>query len=180
MTGLDEATTTVDEAFAALYREHRSYVYRLALRYGGGVTPWAEDLVHDAFLKLYRQLKEGEPDNVPAWLYRVTANLAVSRSRHESSLLARMKRWAQGRGTGVEESPEAPLIRRQRAERAMASLRDLPAQQRVIVCMRILDDKSQREIAEVLSLSEGYVSKLYARARQALGEAGWEDDDGEA
>ena len=41
--------------------------------------------------------------------------------------------------------------------------------------MRLLDDKSQREIAEVLEISEGYVSKLYAQARAAIDPEGGED-----
>ncbi len=175
MTHLREPAVTLENSFATEYRVHRDRVFRLALRYGGGRTPWAEDLLHDVFLRLFAQLRDGDPPaNTQAWLYRVTANLAISRIRSESSMLTRIKRWA---GAGrVQESAEAPVLRRETAALALAALQSLPAQQRVVMCMRLLDDKSQREIAQVLALSEGYVSKLYARARQTLTEAGWEDE----
>ncbi len=175
MTELPEPSTAVEVSFTAEYRAHRDYVYRLALRYGSGRSSWAEDLAHDVFLKLHAQLQTEAPSNTQAWLYRVTANLAVSRIRRETSFFARVKRWTTN--PEQEESAEAPLLRRESAARAMAALQSLPAQQRVIVCMRLLDDKSQREIARVLDLSEGYVSKLYAKARRTLTAQGWEEAD---
>src|SRR4051812_23816277 len=45
----------------------------------------AEDLVHEAFLRLATEIRAGRtPDNVGGWLYRVTANLVASRGRHAS------------------------------------------------------------------------------------------------
>ena len=46
-------------------------------------------------------------------------------------------------------------------------------QERVVLALKILDGLSQREIAALLSLSEGYVSKLTARATARLGAQGW-------
>ena len=43
--------------------------------------------------------------------------------------------------------------------------------------MKLLDGKSGKEIADTLVMSEGYVSKLLARAWQRLRKAGWEVDD---
>ncbi|MEZ4446724.1 MAG: RNA polymerase sigma factor [Polyangiaceae bacterium] len=158
-----------------LYRQHRQYVYHLALRYTAGRVDWAEDLVHDVFMKLLEQLKAEPPREPKAWLYRVTANLAISQQRSERSLLQRIQRWARHVGGDGPESAEAPLLREEAARDALAALAALPAKQRVVVSMRLLDDKSQREIAEVLEISEGYVSKLYAQARAAIDPEGGED-----
>ena len=104
-------------------------------------------------------------ENLPAWLYRVTANLAISRLRHEQSLFARFRRASQG-DEALADSPEALFEQQERASAALTALRELPARERVVVCMKVLDGKSQREIAETLAMSEGYVSKLLARARE--------------
>ena len=55
-----------------------------------------------------------------------------------------------------------------------AELKRLPAKERVVFCMRYLDDKPQQEIAAALSMSPGYVSKLLTRARGRLERRGWE------
>ena len=48
----------------------------------------AEDLLQESFLRLTREIRAGRaPDNVRAWLYRVGANLAVSRGRRISAAL---------------------------------------------------------------------------------------------
>ena len=42
----------------------------------------SEDLVQESFLRLVKELNGRSPENVSAWLFRVCANLAVSRGRH--------------------------------------------------------------------------------------------------
>jgi len=46
--------------------------------------------------------------------------------------------------------------------------------------MMVLDGKMQREIADDLGFSEGYVSKLIAKAWHRIKEDGWEGDDEQA
>jgi RNA polymerase sigma-70 factor (ECF subfamily) len=169
--------------FEASYEAHRDRIYRLGLRYGGGRAGWAEDLTHDVFLKLWEHLPRlKERDDVGGWLYRVAANLAISRIRRERSMigwLLRVKAMSWWSASEPDAPPaEAQLVRSQEAAAALAALRALPARERVAACMKFLDGKSQQEIAAALSLSEGYVSKLIARAVERLRAAGWEVEDG--
>src|SRR5687768_11994220 len=94
--------------FEACYQEHRQRVYRWALRYGGGKPSWAEDLTQDVFLKLLESLPHlvGH-DDVGGWLYRVTANLALTRLRTEKSWVGRLRRQFGSDGAiEVERSPD--------------------------------------------------------------------------
>ena len=163
-------------SFAACYQRHKRDVYRLCLRYGGGRAGWAEDVTHDVFMKFLEHLPRlANLDDVGGWLYRVAANLSISRLRREQSLFARLS----GLG-GVEETePSAELLfeEREAAQAVLVTLRALPAKERVVLCMKVLDGKSQKEIAETLSMSEGYVSKLLARAWARVRAAGWDADD---
>lgn len=161
-------------SFEALYRAHREQVFHLGLRYGGGRIAWAEDLVQDVFCKLFEQLSSlDRPDDVGGWLYRVAANLAVSRLRRER-LLSRILGGWRAEQQEAEWPDDAELAPGKLATEALAMLRRLPSRERVVVCMKLLDDKPQKEIASILSLSEGYVSKLYRRACGRLAAAGWE------
>ena len=65
---------------------------------------------------------------------------------------------------------------RERAAEALRALRELPPNERVVICMKLLDQLPQREIAATLGLSEGYVSKLVRRGLDALRSKGWEVD----
>jgi RNA polymerase sigma-70 factor (ECF subfamily) len=66
------------------------------------------------------------------------------------------------------------VVHQREAAEALAFLRSLPPNERVVLCMKVLDGCSQREIAQALSLSEGYVSKLAKRALDRARARGWE------
>ena len=162
----EDAATPFEQCYAA----HRDQIYRLGLRYGGNRTAFAEDLTHDVFLKL---LKSGpnldEIENIGAWLHTAAANLAVSRLRAEKSLLGRLSRWFTRAAGGTEErSPQVMQELKESATLATRALASLPPRQRVVVCMKLLDGATQREIAEALAISEASVSRLLARARKRI------------
>lgn len=164
--------------FDACYEAHRRRVYHLCLRYAAGDAGTAEDLTQDVFVKLLEHLPSLEdPEDLGGWLYRVAANLAVSRARRVRALVNRFLPAYRRSIVDVEPAPDLLIERRQAAAAALASLGELPPRERVVLCMKLLDGESQRAIAATLGLTEGYVSKLYARAWERLRAAGWEGDD---
>lgn len=157
--------------FDRCYRDHRADVYRWALRYGAGRSAWAEDLTHDVYVRLYAHLEEldSETDLAP-WLYRTTANLALNRLRDEKSWLGRLSALMK---SDRDETPNAE-VRVSRRQTLLKTLAKLPAREHVVICMKVLDGKEQQEIAQTLGLSEGYVSKVAARAWAVIERSNWE------
>lgn len=167
-------------AFEASYQAHFPRVFQLGLRYGGGDTAFAEDVAHDVFCKLLTHLPTlSAHEDLGGWLYRVATHQALSRLRQRRTF----RQWL-SRALDSEPEPElapAPdeaLESRRLAQAAMGVLRQLPPKERVVLSMKLLDGLSQQEIAQILSMSKGYVSKLVARGVAALRAAGWEVDDG--
>jgi RNA polymerase sigma-70 factor (ECF subfamily) len=155
--------------FEECYAVHRDHIYRLGLRYGGNRTAFAEDLTHDVFLKLWRSGQSlDEIDNVGAWLHTAAANLAISRLRAERSLLSRLSRLFTRAARTEERSPQVMLELQEAAALATRALASLPPRQRIVVCMKLLDGASQKEIAAALAISEASVSRLLARARKRI------------
>jgi RNA polymerase sigma factor (sigma-70 family) len=71
----------IGDVVTAIYDGHQRELFTFALR-ACGDREAAEDLVHEAFVRLIVEIDAGRmPDNVRAWLYRVTANLATTRGR---------------------------------------------------------------------------------------------------
>lgn len=151
----------VRRAFERLYVAHRAEVYRWGLRYGAGRSAWAEDLAHDVFLRLHGHLQSLERiDDLAPWLYRTTANCALNRLRSERSWVGTLSKFLRAERDDAP-NPEERFSGRQAVLKA---LQQLPPRERMVLCMKVLDGKSQQEIAQVLELSEGYVSKLITRA----------------
>ncbi len=89
---------------ADAYDAYQRELYAFALR-ASRDSQVAQDLVQEAFLRLVREIEIRPPENIRAWLYRVTANLVLSRGRR----LTVADRWQHllvARGT-----PEEPEIR---------------------------------------------------------------------
>lgn len=156
---------------AEAFEQHRHDVFHWALRYGAGDRAWAEDLTHDVFLRLHAHLGSLEARaDLAGWLYTVTARLAMTRRRNERSWVARLAAFFKPQG----QAPVDDVVAARVATRGALKLLDsLPERERVVLCMELLDGMKQRDIAQVLKLSESHVSKLLKRARERVKIAGW-------
>ena len=74
-----------DALVVAAWADHHAEVYAFLVRTTRDPAV-AEDLLSESYLRLTTEIRAGRsPDNIRAWLYRVGANLAVSRGRRLSA-----------------------------------------------------------------------------------------------
>jgi RNA polymerase sigma factor (sigma-70 family) len=164
---------------AELYDAHGERVYRLLLRYVRGDRGFAEDLTQEVFVELIERLDRGAAiENVGGWLYRAAVHRALNRLRRDRFLEQPAVRWLLGLQARPARAPDRVELDRAELRRLFAWVNALPDKQRVIVCMHHFDETPQHEIAEILGLSRGYVSKLLARAEATLGGLRNEEDAG--
>ena len=136
----------------------------------------AEDISHNVFMELYRNLPLlRDTDELTSWLYRVTVREALSAKRTRWRMLRRLGTWLSVREADASPSPEQLVQSRRQLSRVLLAMQQLPPRERVVVMLKVVDGKTQREIAELTDLSEGYISKLLARALSALRKKGWRD-----
>ena len=167
-----EAFTGPADGAVEVYRAHRDRVFRLALRYAAGDVALAEDITQDVFLTLWRRYARlSDHEDLGGWLYRVTTNRCLSHLRRER--LRRSVLTAIGLGPRWDD-PEPANLARADVERVLSVVRLLPPKERIAFSMRFLDGKDQKDIAEIIGHSKGYVSKLLQRAVERVRAAGWE------
>ena len=125
----------------------------------------AEDLVQETFLRFVRELGAGRaPDNVPAWLFRVCANLATSRGRRVTVA----QRFLRSVRSLPDEAPaDVETLRRETNSALLAGLATLPADARAALLMAS-QGFSGREIAEAIGKSEMATRTMMFRAREKL------------
>jgi RNA polymerase sigma factor (sigma-70 family) len=130
----------------------------------------AEDLVQDAFTRLLREARAGRmPDQPRPWLYRVAANLAVSRVRRVLSA----RRWfarvgvPQRRSAAPVPSPEDELVRRETSGELGLVLGGLRPDARTALLLAA-EGFSGREISTAIGRSEAATRTLMCRARLQL------------
>jgi RNA polymerase sigma-70 factor (ECF subfamily) len=154
------------ELVAAMYDAHQRELFSFALRTSRDREA-AEDLVHESFVRLIVEIEAGrEPTNVRAWLYRVIANLAVSRARRAA---VAQKQLGELLDRGTEGGPEPIFLENERRSDLDAALAELGADARTALLMAA-NGFSGMEIAEAIGRSGNATRSMMCRARLQLRE----------
>lgn len=164
------------QAFAELVKRHESCLLQHARAVLGAGGPY-EDAVQEAFLKLAQQppVVPPEADGDPrlerayllSWLHKVTRNNCMDTMRAETRRNRRESEAARHEGTDgemgrVEESDTRAIVKRE--------LEKLPQDQREVLVLRLLGDRSYKEIAEITGKKVGTVGWLVSVGLTALGD----------
>lgn len=151
------------EAIAAAFETYHSELYGF-IRRGTRDEAAAEDLLQDAFLRLAREVSAGRsPDNIRAWLYRVAANLIVSRARRRRTVVDWLSRQGRG-GTSSVAGPEVSILQLERSREVDGALAGLSSDARTALLLAS-QGFSGDEIAEAIGRSPTATRVMMCRAR---------------
>jgi RNA polymerase sigma-70 factor (ECF subfamily) len=140
----------------------------------------ARDAVQDAFLSAFRSIHAFDGDaQLATWLHRIVVNAALMklrtrRRKPEQSIEPMLPAFADdGHHAGRPvvawtASAEEALLRREARERVRAAIADLPERYRTVLLLRDIEERSTREAADLLGITENAVKLRLHRARQAL------------
>jgi RNA polymerase sigma-70 factor, ECF subfamily len=167
-------------AFSELVNRH----YRRALRVAFGLLKDkhdAEDVVQDAFSRVYRRLAEFEGNSAfYTWLYRIVVNLAIDsirRRRRERRVDIEDETVREALRSGDELWPRYdeshPGHSAERAEllkQLQTAFKDLPEIHQAVILLRELEGLSYEEIAITLGIKKGTVMSRLFHARKGMQE----------
>lgn len=162
-------------AFAAIVDAYQARLLRYVTRLLSHSSP-AEDIVQRVFIKCATSWKGAlEPsDDLSAWLYRIAHNEAIDYVRREKRLgflhlRHREEREAEethvtlpAKGMGAGEEPTEEALE------AVEALQRLGERDRQLVTLRVYEEKSYREIAEITGLSVNNVGVTLHNALKKL------------
>lgn len=153
-------------AFRLLVDRYRSRLFTLASSILQD-SDQAADAVQDAFLKAYSSLPEYKGRGFfAAWLRKILVNhcLSVLRQRHHYLSLQDLDIDL----ASHERSPEAQMVASTEADAIRRAMGRLPAHFRTALVLRVVEDLSYREIAQLLSVPESTVETWIHRGRQRM------------
>jgi RNA polymerase sigma factor (sigma-70 family) len=152
------------ELVVASYDAHQRELYSFAL-HATRDPEIAADLVQEAFARLIVEVDAGRPpDNVRAWLYRVIANLVVSRGRRAAVARGKLGSLAE---PGVDEGPEPAYLEHERRSELEAVLAELDEDARTALVMAASGFKGM-EIADAIGRSGNATRTMMCRSRLQL------------
>jgi RNA polymerase sigma-70 factor, ECF subfamily len=155
-------------AFAELVQRHTERFYRLAYRYLQSRES-AEDIVQDAFLRLWENPGNWQPDRkskFTTWFYRVVVNLCLDLQKKKRPL-------------PLDE--EIPLVdERETADESMMRIEEqrlleteiaaLPERQRAALNLCFDEGLTNQEAADVMGVNLKALQSLIMRAKNTLKE----------
>jgi RNA polymerase sigma-70 factor (sigma-E family) len=161
-TVVSRSTRVAPEQYSALYLRYLEPLLRFAWLLCGD-RHQAEDVVAEAFARVYPQWRRGRVYEPYAYLRRAVVNEATNRGRRRV-LESREERRRTGSGRGAGRLEEIVAER----DVVVAALRRLPIRQRAVIVLRYYDDLTEGAVAELLGMSVGTVKSHSARGLERL------------
>jgi len=158
---LVEAAQRDPRRFAELYELHFHRVYAYVLRRVGWRREEAEDVTSEVFHHALASIGSYDCRGVPffAWLIRIAANLIADRWRQAS------RECDDPLPEDIEDGSSEDI---EQCAALSQLVQGLPKDQRRIVTLRFVEQKSIKEIAKEIQRSEGAVKQLQFRALPKL------------
>jgi len=152
-----------EQSFKSVFMKHaeglRNFMY-----YKTGNLAQAEDLVQDAFGKLWENCAKVSFEKAKSFLFTVANNLFLNQVEHQKVVL---KFKNQPTKTQSDITPAFLMEEKEFRQRLEQAIANLPEKQRIVFLMNRMDKKTYRVIAEELEISVKAVEK---RMHKALAE----------
>ncbi len=162
----DTKNVCEENTFNSIYKQYGEAIWRF-IYYKCGDKSQAEDLVQDAFVKLWKNCAKVPFKKAKSYLYTITNNAFLNEVAHKKVVL---KYQSNTSDTINIQSPEYILQEKQFKEKLENAIADLTEAQRTAFLLNRIEGKKYKEIAEILNISVKAVEKRMSQALAALRE----------
>ncbi len=150
-----------EDRFDSFYRVHarllRNFIY-----YKFGDEQQADDVVQEAFTRLWQNCAKVTAETAKSYLYKIATNLSTSLKRSESIRLKYEERVI--RDEKSSQTPEFLILEKEFMEKLSRAIESLPERQREVFLMNRVEKLTYREIAELSGVSVKAIEKLMHKA----------------
>ena len=149
----------------ALYQRYYPALMAICIRYVRDNND-AVEVLNDAFLKVFRQLKQYDPEKASlyTWMRKIVINTALDSLRRQSVIRLREMLPGEEEEPGIDNEALSKLS----GDELLNMIRKLPITTRLVFTLYGIDGFSHREIASMLGISEGTSRWHLSDARRQL------------
>lgn len=171
---IEQVLSGDQDAFVHLVKAYEKQVYHLCLRMVGNSED-AADLAQEAFFKGWKGLKFYKFEaSFSTWLYRLTTNVCIDflrKQKRQATVSLTMEEEEDSQETELPDRqplPEEQLLKKERQKQIRQAMEGLEEEARLILTLRVVEDLSYEQIAQIMDLKIGTVKSRLARARERL------------
>ena len=153
-----------EETFSQIYNDYGKTIWNF-LYFKCGDNAQANDLVQDAFIKLWQNCKKVSREKAKSFLYTVSNNMFLNQVAHQKVVL----QYAQLQPYKMDiQSPQYLLEEKQYHQRLQNAIANLTDAQRTAFLLNRIEGKKYAEIAKILDISVKAVEKRMSHALASL------------
>ncbi|WP_317192081.1 RNA polymerase sigma factor [Snuella sedimenti] len=155
-----------EETYEFLFNAHAKTLHNFVY-YKCGDTQQAEDIVQEAFIKLWDNCAKVIFGKAKSYLFTVARNLFYNEAAHKKIVL---EHQALSVNDSTNETPEFLLEEKEFMKKLKAVIASLPEKQREVFLLSRIDKKKYAEISEIVGISVKAVEKRMSQALVTLRE----------
>lgn len=153
-----------ESTYKLLFEAHSKTLFNF-IYYKCGDVEQAEDVVQEAFIKLWNNCSNVVFEKSKSFLFTVARNLFLNEVAHKKIVLQHKLTLAPDR---TDETPEFLLEEQEFMAKLKRVIAELPEKQREVFLLSRIDKKKYSEISEMLNISVKAVEKRMSQALVTL------------
>lgn len=163
---VEEVRNGQRSSFSELVKRHQKGLLRLSMRFVKDLDI-AQDVVQESFIKTFEKLNSFEGrSSFKSWLYQITVNTARNKLREDRYDFSDIEDVQ----LGVDPQAEKSLVHRAVGEILNVEVEKLPFKQKTALVLRVYEDMSFSEIAEIMECPYDTAKANYRHALLKLKE----------
>lgn len=154
--------------FEQLIKRYQPNVFRTAMGLLHNKED-AEEITQDVFLKVYDSLPSfNQKAALSTWIYRITINTSINflKKKKGNRLLVGLSSLL-GLASKDKQS-EKLLTDKEEKDTLRKAMQELPEKQRLAFVLTKYEELPQKQVSDIMQISEGAVEQLVIRARNSL------------
>ncbi|MCH4552135.1 RNA polymerase sigma factor [Aestuariibaculum lutulentum] len=152
------------KTYEFLFNMHSETLYSF-IYYKCGDQQQAEDIVQEAYIKLWNNCSKVLFTKAKSYLYTVARNLFLNEVAHQKIVLEHQSNQIKQNNL---ETPEFLLEEQQFMEKLKRAIANLPEKQREVFLLSRIGKKKYTEISEIVGISVKAVEKRMSQALELL------------
>lgn len=168
---------SIQKTFEEIYEEYKNLVFNLSLQYVL-IKEEAEDITQEVFVKVFNNLLKFDPDkaSLKTWIYRITINQNLDYIKSKKSKKRQGILGSLFHSTTAEpiiaaihfDHPGIAAENKEAIEKLLLIIQTLPDNQQTAIILTKIEDRPQKDVAEIMNISIKAVESLLQRAKQTI------------
>jgi RNA polymerase sigma-70 factor, ECF subfamily len=160
--------------FESIYTEYKNLVFNVCLHYVLNRED-AQDVAQEVFVKLYHNLNQYNPEtaSLKTWIYRIAINqsldfLKAKKTKKRFGFITSLFHPDSNEPIHDIAHPGIAVEDKESLEEILVIIQSLPENQKTAIILAKIEDRPQKEVAEIMEINIKAVESLISRAKQSI------------